>query len=247
VRRARAYRVEALVIRQRDLGEADRIVTLFTRERGKASAVAKGVKKPLSKLASGLQLFSHSIVQLAAGRSLEVVTQVRPVDIFYHIREEWTRYGHACCVAELLDVLTDEDAPDAACFDLLLATLEALNTGADPPTLVRGFELNLMRHLGYGPELDLCVACGAKVGKSRAGFSPTQGGIICERCLRVEGAAPLSPTARQAMNDLLRLPVRELAKRRLGKTARDELGLLVRSFVDYQLTRPLRSAAFLSD
>jgi DNA repair protein RecO (recombination protein O) len=222
-------------------------VTLFTRERGKASAVAKGIKKPASKLAAGLQLFSHSTVQLAAGRSLEVITQVRPIDIFYHIREEWTRYGHACYVAELLDMLTDEDAPDAACFDLLLATLGALNAGADPPTLVRAFELKMMRRLGYGPELDLCVACGAEAGDAKAGFSATQGGITCERCLAVEDAVPLSSTARQAMDDLLRLPIGELAEKRLGKSARDELALLMRSFVDYHLTRPLRSAAFLSD
>lgn len=246
MRRVRLYQVSSLVIRQRHLGETDRIVILYTRERGKLSALAKGVNKPRSKFAAGLQLFCHARLQLAAGRSLEVVTQVQPIDTFYHLREEWVRYAHASYVAELLDALTDEQAPDQACFDLLLATLQALDTGGDPATLVRGFELKLLAQLGYSPELNVCVSCAAKVVGSKAGFSAAQGGVVCARCLCAEGVAPLSPGARRAMRDLMHLPPQELAGRRLGSGARRELARVMRTFVDYHLARPLRSAEFLS-
>jgi len=241
------------VIRQHPLGEADRTVVLYTRERGKLSAIAKGVNKPRSKFAAGLQLLCHARIQLAAGRSLEVVTQVQPLDIYYHLREDWARYTHACYIAELLDALTDEQAPDPACFDLLLATLQALNRGGECATLVRGFELKLLAHLGYGPELNACASCGAhlsgqEVTGSRAGFSAAQGGVVCGRCLRARrGGVPLSKAARRAMGDLMQLPPQELAGRRLRAAVRQELAQVMRAFVDYHLARPLRSASFLCD
>jgi len=246
VSRVRLYRVTSILIRQRNLREADRIVTLLTRERGKLSAVAKGVRRPRSKLAGGLQLFSHARVQLAAGRSLEVVTQIEPVDTFYHLREDVARFNHACYASEMVDVLIEEQHADSRIFDLLLATLGGLDQGGDPSTLVRGFELKLLTRLGYGPELDTCVSCGASINAARAGFSPAQGGVVCSRCLRAQGAAPLPPAALQAMRELLRLPPQELAKRRLSKPVRERLNPLLRAFVDYRLDRPLKSAAFLS-
>jgi DNA repair protein RecO (recombination protein O) len=245
VRRLRVYRVSSVVVRQRDLGEADRILTLYTRERGKLSAVAKGIKRPQSKLAGSLQLFSHADVQLAAGRSLEVVTQARAVDVFYHLRAEMDRFAHACYAAELLDVLTDEGMPDSALFDLILSTLTALNSGADAATLIRGFEVKLLTRLGYGPELEACVSCGARVGGQTQGFSVAEGGVLCGACAQAAGAAPLSSTALQALRDLRRLPTEEVAQRRLSRSARAELERVMRPFVDSQLGRELRSAAFL--
>ena len=245
MRRVRLYRVSSVVVRQRDLGEADRIVVLYSRERGKLSAVAKGIKRPRSKLAGGLQLFAHARVQLAAGRSLEVVTQVEPIAVFYQLRRDMDRYVHACYLAELLDVVTDEGAPDGAVFDILVAILEALDAGGDPPTLVRAFELKLLARLGYGPEIDVCVACGTQVGKGRAGFSTPQGGVVCGRCLRATGAAALPAAALQAMRDLRRLPPQELADRRLSAAARGELERHMRSFVEYHVGRQLRSAEYL--
>ena len=245
VRRVRLYRVSAVVLRQRDLGETDRIVILYTRERGKLSAVAKGIKRPRSKLAGSLQLFSHAKVQLAAGRSLEVVTQAQAADIFYKLRGDMPRYAHASYAAELLDALTDEGLPDAALFDLLAETLGGLDVGGDPATLIRAFELKLLDHLGYGVELEVCVGCGAKIGAGGQGFSVAHGGVICRKCADAQGGAPLSAMALQALRELLALPLAELGKKRLSRAAREELERLLRAFVDFRLERPLRSAAFL--
>jgi DNA repair protein RecO (recombination protein O) len=241
----RLYRVSAIVIRQRDLGEADRIVIFYTRERGKLSAVAKGIKRPRSKLAGSLQLFTHAKVQLAAGRSLEVATQAEATDVFYHLRDDMARYAHASYAAELLDALTDEGLPEEDLFDLLLETLRALEAGGDPATIARAFELKLLDQLGYGVELEVCVGCGAKIAGEGQGFSVAHGGVMCSRCTGAQGGTALSGRALQALRELLVLPMAEVAKRRLSAAAREELERLLRPFVDYRLERPLRSAVFL--
>lgn len=243
--RARVYRVDAVVIRQRDLGEADRIVTLFARDRGKVSAVAKGIKRPRSKFAGALQLFSHLSVLLAAGRTLDVVTQVQPIDLFYHLREDMSRYAHACYAAELLDILTEEGASEPDLFDLLVAVLKGLDGGGDPATLLRGYELKLLSRLGYGPELDTCVSCAVEVEGGQAGFAVGEGGVQCRRCARALGVMNISAPALQAMRELLTMPVEQMATRRLSRAAREELERILRPFVDYHVPRPVRCAAFL--
>lgn len=245
-RRVRLYRVRAVVIRQRDLAEADRIVALYTGERGKLSAVAKGVKRPRSKLAGGLQLFAHVEVLLAAGRTLELVSQARPVDTFYQLRTDLRRYAHAGYAVELLDVLTEEQAADPELFDLLVTVLKGLNEGGDPPTLVRGFELKLLTRLGYGPELETCVSCATEVEGGSIGFATAEGGVLCARCLRTTGVGGISVNALRALRDLVRMPLPELPRRKLSRAASEELARVMRAFVDYQLPRPLRSAAFLN-
>jgi len=234
------------VIRQRDLGEADRIVVLYTRERGKVSAVAKGAKRPRSKLAGSLQLFSHASVQVAAGRSLEVATQARPIDSHYNLRRDMRRYAHASYAAELLDTLTDEGLADPELFDVFVATLEAMDAGGDPPTMVRAFELKLMARLGYGPELESCVSCGGDVGGGGRGFSVSQGGVLCGGCLATKGGVGLSAAGLRALRELSELETEVVAGRRLARAAREETGRLMRAFVDFRVDRQLRSAAFLT-
>ena len=245
-RRARLYRVSAVVLRQRDLGEADRIVVLYTRDRGKLSAVAKGVKRPRSKMAGGLQLFTHAEILLALGRTLEVITQVRPVEAFYQLRTDMARFAHASCAVELLDVLTEEHAPDPELFELLVAVLHALDAAGDPATLLRGFELKLLTRLGYGPELATCVSCGTEVEGGSIGFATAEGGVVCARCVTALGLGTISANALRAMRDLVRMSPEELTRRRLSRAAREEVARIMRAFVDYQLPRRLRSAEFLN-
>ncbi len=121
-----------------------------------------------------------------------------------------------------------------------------MDRGADPPTLIRAFELKLMAKLGYGPELQSCVSCGADIGGGDRGFSVSQGGVLCRRCLSAQGGVGLSPAGLQGLRELSELPTEEVAKRRLTPAAGEELARLVRAFVDFRLERQLRSAAFLA-
>jgi DNA repair protein RecO (recombination protein O) len=239
--------VSAVVIRQRELGEADRILVLYTRERGKLSAVAKGVRRPRSRLAGSLQLFCQAEVQLAAGRSLEVATQARAVDAFYHLRDDMARYSHASYLAELLDAVTEEGLADPGLFELLVGTLSALDSGADPTTLTRAFELKLLGRLGYGPELESCASCAAQIGAKARGFSVTQGGVLCARCLASGGGAQLSAAGLRALRDLRDLETDRLAPRRLNAATRQEVGRLMKAYLAFHIGRELRSAVFLTD
>ena len=246
VTRVRLYRVSAVVIRQRELGEADRVLVLYSHGRGKLSAVAKGVKRPRSKLAGSLQLFSQAEVQLAAGRSLDVVTQARSVNAFYHLRQEMQRYVHASYAAELVDALTEEGMADPGLFELLVETLSALDAGGSPATLTHSFEVKLLSRLGYGPELDACASCGAQIGGKTRGFSVTQGGVLCGKCLAAGGTA-LSAAALRALRDLRDVEVGELAPRRLRRATREEIGRLMKAYVPFHVGRELRSASFIAD
>jgi len=243
--RSRLYRVSGVIIRQRNLGEADRVIVLLTRERGKLSGVARGVRRPRSKLAGSLQLFCHGRFLLAAGRSLDIITQVQLADAFSGLGSDLSRLSHASYVCELVDVLTEEGAPDEAIYDLVIAALHALNEGGDPATVVRVFELKLLTHLGYGPEVYTCVSCGAEVEGGEPGFSAQEGGILCHRCRQAQGVAVIPAGVVRAMRDMIELPMEGLAKRRLTAAVGQEMERVMRAYVDYRLARPLKSAEFL--
>jgi DNA repair protein RecO (recombination protein O) len=243
--RSRLYRVSGVIIRQRSLGEADRVIVLFTEERGKLSGVARGVRRPRSKLAGSLQLFCHGRFLLAAGRTLDVITQVQLSDAFSQLSQDIRRLSHASYLCELVDVLTEEGAADEAIYELLVAALGALDQGGDPGTAARIFELKLLTRLGYGPEVHTCVTCGAEVEGGEPGFSAQEGGILCHRCRQAQGVAVIPAGVVRAMRDMIELPLEALAKRRLTAAVGQEMERVMRAYVDYRLDRPLKSAEFL--
>src|SRR5579875_2374665 len=120
----RLIRTEGVVLRRHDLGEVDRIVTLYTAHHGKLRAVAKGIRRPTSKLGGHLELFTHSQILLARGRNLDVITQVDTLDPFIGLRENLWRASQAYCAAELIDRLTEDHAENQPLFRLLISTFE---------------------------------------------------------------------------------------------------------------------------
>jgi len=246
VTRPRLYRVSAVVLRQRELAEADRIVLLLSRERGKLSAVAKGVRRPRSKLAGGLQLFSHVRLLVAVGRNLDLITQCQPLESFLPLREDLDRFALASHVIELADGFTEEGARLPRLFDLLLGSLRALCGSAAPDLVARGFELKLMNLLGYGPQLSGCISCGKEALSLRPTFSISLGGLVCGRCRPAAGGAvSLGPRAVEAMGELGRLPVGQAGSLSLSPQVRGELEGALRSYLEYRLERGLKSVAVL--
>ena len=249
----RLYPVSALVLRQRELAEADRILLLLSRERGKLSAVAKGVRRPRSKLAGGLQLFSHVRLLLAAGRSLDLITQCQPLESFLPLREDLDRFALASHLVELADISTEEGAPLPGLFDLLLNSLRALAASSVPDLIARGFELKLMKLLGYAPELLACLSCGRKLDLTRASgkparlsFSVSLGGLVCGRCRsRATALVSLDAGALEAMRRLLRLSPQDTSALSLSAEIQQELEGTLRSYLEYRLERGLKSARVL--
>lgn len=189
----RLYRDHAVVLRQHKLGEADRIVTLLTRQHGLVRAVAKGVRRTKSKFGARLEPFAHVDVQLYPGRSLDVVTQVQTLDAFAtDIVDDYGRYTTACAILETAERLAGEErAPAPRLHRLTVGALRAVSDQVRPPELVLdAYLLRAMGFAGWAPALEECARCAAP-GPHRA-FHVGAGGAVCVHC-RPPGAATPSP------------------------------------------------------
>jgi DNA repair protein RecO (recombination protein O) len=187
-RRTRLYRVDAIVLRRRDLGETDRIVTVLTRQHGKKRAVAKGSRRPSSRLAGHLEPFCSTRLLVARTRGLDIISQAETIDHFSGLRLSESTIASAGFLAELVDTLVPDDDEHPALYDLLFASYRLLSEGRDHRVVTFLFEMALLRQLGYRPELTTCVSCGSSIEPVINGFS-TEGGIVCDRCLRLRTEA----------------------------------------------------------
>jgi DNA repair protein RecO (recombination protein O) len=176
------YQADALVIRSREYGESDRLLTLFSREQGKLHAVAKGVRKPKSRQRAGAQLFTYADFLLYHGRSLDTVNQASPKESFSHIWGDLDNSLAASAIAELLDMGTVQGQPYPELFTLTLSSFYLLEH-LDPALLQSAYALRLLTYLGYRPKLSECAVCGRPIRGIRIYLSPEEGGVVCSECL----------------------------------------------------------------
>jgi DNA repair protein RecO (recombination protein O) len=242
----RVYRTRAVVLKRSDLGEADKILTLYTARLGKLRAVAKGVRRPSSRLGGHVDEFAYADMLLAKGRDLDVVTQSQTLATFRGMREDLWRVSYGYYVAELTDSFTGERIEGRSLFDLLVATFQLLSTSDDLWTVVRFFELHLLDLAGYRPELVSCVGCRALVQPETNYYSSGLGGVMCPACGRAEtNASPTSANAFKVLRYLQRLDAPPQAGLRLDPTTRRSVEGTMRGHIEYLLERELKSTAFL--
>jgi DNA repair protein RecO (recombination protein O) len=233
------YRDEGVVLRTQKLGEADRIVTLLTRDHGRVRAVAKGVRRTRSRFGSRLEPFTHVDVQLYVGRSLDVVTQVETLAPYgAALAADYPRYTAGTAMLETAERLTvEEREPAVQQYLLLVGGLRALAGGEHDPGLV--LDAYLLRSLsvaGYAPSFGACARCGAP-GPHRA-FAVPEGGAVCPDC-RPPGSASLAPEASALLAALLTgdWAVADAAEPRYRREAQG----IVAAYVQWHLERGLRS------
>jgi|SRR5581483_8005850 len=171
------YRDEAVVLRTYRLGEADRIVVLFTKGRGKVRAVGKGVRKTTSRFGARLEPTSHVALQLFDGRNLDTITQAETLEHFRTLREDLERITRASAMLEAVDSITIEREPNAPLYTMLLGALRTL-AGANHPLVVPAFFWKLLALEGVAPMVEACVVCGA--AEPLCAFSLDDGGVVCE-------------------------------------------------------------------
>lgn len=243
----RVTKTEAIVIRQRRLGDADRIVTLLTPLRGKIDVVAKGVLRAKSRLAGHLEPLTHVEVVLAHGRSLDVVTQAQAVESFPALRGDLDRLSAALYLAELADRFTVEHADATGLFALLHAALVRLNRGDGQQVVTRTYELALLEATGFRPEWTRCLGCGIEVPADEARWSPLEGGVIGVECVaRYPGALPIDPTALRVLRAYQSQPYEESGRIRLTDDLAARLEQIMHSLMRAVAERELKSAAFVS-
>ena len=188
------YRDEAIVLRTQKLGEADRIITLLTRGNGRVRAVAKGVRRTTSRFGSRLEPFTHVDLQLAEGRSLDVVTQAETLSPYAaRIGSDYERYTAGTVMLETAErLVVEEKEPALQQFLLLVGALRAMSTGRAPNQVLDSFLLRSMSVAGYAPSFTGCARCGLE-GPHRA-FNPAAGGVLCGSCRTPGSASPAMET-----------------------------------------------------
>lgn len=234
------YRIEGIVIRRTNLGEADRIVTLYTRDHGKLAAAAKGARKPGSRFAGRLELFTQLRALMGQGRTLDVVSQVEVIEPFAAVRTDLERLGAASFVAEVTDRATPERDPQPAVYHTVRSALEMI-AGGDAQLAAMWFVSQMLALAGYAPVTDRCTVCGREPARGAA-FSCALGGSVCAAHReRDPEAVPASPVALAAIGFL-----RDAAPRTLGRVAFDraqraEVESLLRRYAEYRFEVRLRS------
>lgn len=237
------YRAQGIVLRGMRLGEADRIVTVYTQTHGKVRAVAKGVRKSRSRFGGRLDAFTHVDLQLYRGRSdLDIVTQA---DILSHsrtLRADYAAFCAASAVADAVDRTTPERERNVRVFLLLRSALQALEDGADDPALLAyAFLAKLASVAGLHPTLPVCVDCGAE---DRVAFSHARGGAVCQGCL--ERADPKADDAvLDAWAALIAGEWDDLRLQRLAPSTQRELGSLLLAFVQWHTESRFRAFGLL--
>src|SRR4030042_5962817 len=161
--RERTYQTEAVILRRRNWGEADRILTLFTPQRGKVRVRAAGVRKPGSRKAGHRELFHRANLFLAKGRDFDIITQAETIEAFAHLREDLVCSAAASYAVELLDRLSPEESENAAAYRLVVRPPGALSGAGDPGLVLRCYDMKLLECTGYRPELMLCTVGGGEM------------------------------------------------------------------------------------
>ena len=239
------YRTEAIVLRQRPLAEANKICVLFTPLHGRLEAVAKGLRRPRSRLAGHLEPLTHSRLLVARGRSLDIITQAETVQAFPALHDDLERLSRGLYVAELVDRFTDT-APDVAgLYRLVLATLQRLEIALAPDPAVRWFEMRLLADQGYQPQLHGCVRCAAPLELDGNAFAPLAGGVVCPNCRSGLPGRPLSGRAFKLLRFLQQAPYDQAAQVRVDAALARELEEHMRGAIEVALDQEVRAARFV--
>lgn len=237
------YRDEAIVLRTHKLGEADRIVTLLTRQHGRVRAVVKGVRKTTSRWGSRLEPFTHVDLQLAVGRSLDVVTQAETIEPFAAgLGGDYERYTAGTVMLETADrLVTEEGQPAVQQYLLLVGGLRAMTAGdRGPSQVLDSYLLRSLAVAGYAPSFSHCARCGDE-GPHRW-FSPSAGGALCADC-RVPGSASPAAATLEVLGALLAGDWAVVAAAE-PRTLREASGL-VAAYLQWHVERGLRSLEYV--
>ncbi|MCK4403189.1 MAG: DNA repair protein RecO [Dehalococcoidia bacterium] len=244
----RSYQTQAIIIKQTKLGEVDKILTIYTPEFGKLKAVAKGVCRPGSKLGGNVEPLTHSLLMLARGRNLDIVTQSQTIDGFLVLKSDLWRMACGLYVLELIDSFTLENSGNHPLFDLLLDTLQRLCQGDDSETVLRYFELHLLDYLGYRPQLHRCVGCNSPIKPVVNFFSSSQGGILCSHCGQKEpDSRPLSVGALKILRLWQSFDYATARRVKVRSELRSELEQVMPGYIKYLLQREVKSIAWLRE
>ncbi|MGB2964610.1 MAG: DNA repair protein RecO [Anaerolineales bacterium] len=246
--RDRSIRTEGIVLRRRDYAESDRILVLFTRKLGRVSVIAKGARKPSSKLSGHLELFMRSSFLISRGRNLHILTQAETINAYDSLRKDLPGIGLGSYVVELVDAVTYEEGSNIKLYDLLSDTLDSLSAGKDPAIITRYYELQLLDLVGFRPELFSCVECGKSIIEQDQYLSGELGGAICPGCAPRVRAAKIRPVSARVLKYLRhfqRSDSKSLITISIPPEITEELEKITQYYLTHTLEKHLNSPDFI--
>ena len=246
--RSREYQTEAIIIKKTKLGEADRILTLYTPGLGKIQGVAKGVRRPKSKLSGHLELLTYSQVTLAQGHNLDTITGSQTVNGFTPLKTDLWLTSYGLYVTELVNQFTAEHVEDERLFRLLLDTLQNLCHTNNRELLLRYFEIHLLEEAGYRPQLQECVTCHRPLEPITNSFCARIGGTLCPVCgLNQPFSRTISVNALKVLRFIQRNDYSAVGRLKIDAALSMELEDITRSYLKYLLERDVKSANWLDE
>lgn len=233
------------MLRRRAFGDADRILVVLTRDHGKLSVLAKGLRRARARNAAGMDLLARSRLQLIPGRSLAVLAQARPLGASLSGADP-VRLACASVLAELVDATVEEGHPEPRVYEILAEASTRIGVAAADPRLALSLAaFALAAAGGYQPELTTCVACGRELENRDGTFVAALGGVVQGEC---QVRAPGLPCGAATLRVLRRMAVADEAtvlRLRWQPSLRDEVQAILIAHLEHHLDRPIRAARVL--
>jgi DNA repair protein RecO (recombination protein O) len=245
----RIYHTSAIVLSRFELGEADRVLTLLTPHDGKLKAIAKGVRRPRSRLGGALEPFAELYLVLVRARTFDVITQASVAHAWLSLRERLESTATAWYLGELAERAVEERAGAYPIYALLHRAYQLLDDGMAPGRVARWYEFGLADALGMRPEVERCVECDRLLEESDDfRWVPVLGGTLCPHHLTPPSEqTPLSLAALKLLRAYRRMDIEALAALRLPLAVELEAENALRRFIRTVLEREPRSLAFLDE
>jgi len=228
--------------------EADKIVTIFTKDYGKITAIGKGVRKIKSKFGSSLEILTHSVFLFYKGRNIDIVSQTEILESFFSTSREVIKFAFAANCVEVVNKLTEEREINIGLFNLLKEVLHYLRESNDPKLLTLSFKWQTMSILGYRPSLDHCCKCNKIVeDQKEMHFNIKEGGLICNNCTAKnrEGCIKASLYFNKLVRKILITPLSTISNAAIPDNKMKELEKITDLYIAYHSEKSFKTDRFL--
>lgn len=241
-------KTSGIVIKQVNYSESDKILTIFTKDHGKISAVAKGARKTKNRFLSCAQLFCYSDFVYYQGSSMAYINQCELRESFYNLRMDLNKLTYSSYIIELINAALEEQEKEEKIFSLLIHTLNHLanSNKIDLDLILLAFQTKLMALTGFAPHMDNCVACGKEI-KENAKISPKLGGLICHSCYKNNPySLDISEVGIETLLFTLHRPLSQLSELKVHRNIIKQLQKIMNTYVSVHLEKAFYSLDFLN-
>lgn len=242
------YRTEGIVLKSIEYGDADKIVTIYTKNHGKIQAIAKGVRKTKSKFGSSLEILTYAIFLIYKGKNIDIISQTEILESFFAASKEIAKFAFGSNCVEVVNKITEEGEVNLGLFFLLKEVLHYLKETKDPKLLTLSFKWQTLVILGYKPSFDRCCMCNSKIeDQKEMFFSINEGGVICNKCSSKDkrNYIQVSLYFIRLGRKLLITPLSIISKATIPDVRMRELEKLTDSFLAYYSDKSFKTETFL--